>query len=274
MFYKLNKIILLWGCFILILGNQSLGKPHIESSIKPKDKLIPLQLWLQDEMERKNAKSQLIKLGKKAIPSLISLLEELCCSHKKAYILGREDEGQRAWKDLIEAMHTHNQRQITKAQTKLRRVDITQRLENDVIEILGKLKATAAIPQLIILMNSDIVLTKVYWNQSMRALIDIGTSSIPYLIDTLEKAEAQLKILESRNLSLVEKDNQQSEIHSANRVQKRAAMVLAAIGDEQVTPVLERVSQEIKFVNLDITPEIIELKNKLRAKKIPPIKGG
>ena len=106
-----------------------------------------------DEAKRQEAKVRLLSLGAESIGPLLALLEDLFRNEfMPRFALGRETEGKEAW-DHYQALEP---RKINERQLALQRLDgleISSRLKDDAIELLGHLRAKEGVPLLIRIME-------------------------------------------------------------------------------------------------------------------------
>jgi len=198
------------------------------------------KLWSSSESERESAKRTLLNKGKRSSKPLLVLLEDITDNHgKKRYAVGKE---------------------------KTEEYEITWRLENDVVELLGKLHSVEAIPILIKLFWSRPEITSLGMYPYMQALVSIGSSAVPKLIEVLNDAQSiAVKAVERENL---DNDKQQQWIdYKTYRIQAKAILVLGEIGDRQAMPILSRLRSTTKNEDLlffiDQSLKQIEERNKL-----------
>jgi len=207
------------------------------------DSLIK-NLWSPDESFRETAKKQLRQLGPTVIQPLMKLLEELKNTSKPIFESGKEAEGEEIYQSLLEAEKNKHSGEAAVYGMKLLDLDITARLREDAIELLGDVRAQEAIPYLITNMERQPILSKLYWCVSMESLVKIGSPAVPQLLESLQ--------------ALAEKNPKDRDDFAI----KRYAMVLAKIGDPRALPVLEKI-KPADSTTLDVTPEINRLRKKL-----------
>lgn len=201
-------------------------------------------LWSADESLRKTTKRQLRKLGPTAIQPLLNLLEELKNDPQLRFESGKEAEGEAAYKAYLEAKNNNRSEESREYWKKLYALDITARLRNDLIELLGDLQGEEAIPYLIIDMQRQPIVSKVRWCASMEALVKIGSPAV-------------LNLLELFSFWI----NREPEARDSFTL-RRIAMILAEIGDPRALPVLENVKPDDPILYID--PEIKKLRIKLQ----------
>lgn len=136
-----------------------------------------------------------------------------------------------------------------KASKASRDIIINQRLEEDICALLGRLRAKDAIPILIEAMEHQRS-ESLKWenmNSAMEALIDIGSASVPKVIEAMETTEA-------REAAVRDSDGEGPSEYRIKTIsvrhQTRAIMVLGKIGDVQALPSLKKLQTitESKFL--------------------------
>ncbi|HEV8486657.1 MAG TPA: hypothetical protein VGV87_24135 [Blastocatellia bacterium] len=188
------------------------------------------------------AKEQLTDIGSLSVKPLLSLLHELVANPGPRFPTGKEREGAEA----IERYQTLSQTERLRANPReFFSLEISSRLENDICEILGRLKATESIPTLIEIM----VLRKLgnsgdeFLNSEMVVLAQIGRQAVAPLMEAIQTAEKsaaaslqQTELGEALNTEDVKRSMIQRD---AQLIKLRAATVLGEIGDVSALPVLE-----------------------------------
>lgn len=193
-------------------------------------------LWSARDLDRASAKDQILQLGRKSIPALIKLLEDVANNPGPRFASGREEEGRHVWERVQSA--NFDKLDIHELDA-LREVEITWRLYRDALEPLGQLRAEAAVPLVVRLMSTDgPVLSKK--NSEMQALVEIGSAAVPKLLEIIETSD---EILASDDYWLGA-DHEYAQGPRKFRfvphfIKSRAAMVLGRIGDSSVLPALE-----------------------------------
>ena len=197
-------------------------------------------LWSARDSDRANAKDQILQLGPQSITALIKLLEELADKPGPRFASGTEEEGRRLWERVQSGKID---KLDIRAWDALNEVEISSRLYRDALELLGQLRAEAAVPLVVRLMSTDgQVLSKKH--AEMEALVKIGNAAIPRLLEILETSDETLasddywlgpdqKYAQGpRNFRFVPRF-----------IKPRAAMVLGQIGDPRVLSPLESALQ-------------------------------
>ena len=195
-------------------------------------------LWSADNAERERAKADLVKLNERAIPGLMTLLIDLIDNPTTPrFVTGREEEGKTLWGHPLDSPGITD---------KISEVIINSRLEYDIIEILGDLRAKEAIPILVEIMECRM---KDNWLRQrmlpeMKALVKIGKPAVPALIKSIEEAEERATPTGSRNPSITEAELQVFIRSSIETAQTRAVIVLGEIGVKSALPVLEKLLEQ------------------------------
>lgn len=201
------------------------------------------RLKSEDESVRATAKKNLIQLGPKAAKPLIALLEELINNPSPVYTLGKEKEGEQVYEELKKLpSEKMTAEKVNRLVDQMMKVSIGARLQNDVCELLGKIRSAEAVPTLMTLMlQQEPGSLFIKFTQAMGALADIGTPAVPALIQSIvdgEKNIAAAKVKTSP-LSAEEKLIREAKIYLNRYNQMRAAVILEDIGDARALPVLE-----------------------------------
>lgn len=193
----------------------------------------------RDERVRQAAKDKIVQFGATATKPLITFLEKLVRYPRNRYESGTsEDEFDQA-RESAERTSQSNTKQRREAAGQLSTTVINQRLKEDGCELLGRLRAEAAVPALIEAMES--------WpggdswensNAAMDALEKIGRTAIPDILEAIESAKLRA--------ARPQGGDHPSDFYvkaEAAKNQARASMVLAAIGDASASPALERLEK-------------------------------
>lgn len=199
------------------------------------------RLWSADDSERKAGKEELIRLGPRAITPLIELLQKTKRPSVAYYATGKEKEAERISRHLNRASKIGNRKEIEETSKQLANIEITSRLRNDAIELLGKLRAEQAIPELIelIVQEPKTNLSREYWRPEMKALVDIGSPAVASLLESIESARA--KVMTAQLHKGLSKKLWQELVESDTcKIQIRAVMVLGEIRQVQALPVLHK----------------------------------
>lgn len=202
-----------------------------------------------DEVKRQEGKEKLLLLGSSSIGLLVSLLGELSADpFRPWFVSGREREGIEAWERRQKADDSGNVAEARAASELIAQLEISGRLKNDVMELLGQLRAEEAVPILIRLMEErpvDNLWEKMRYD--MKALVAIGSAAVPQLIESIKNAKDTAK----RNWQPI----------PAYRIQVRAAIVLGMIGDERALPVLEELLRQENDMLVDLAIKQIKEKS-------------
>ena len=142
------------------------------------------ELWSANGAEREQARLDLVRLNRSAIPGLMSLLSDIVKDRSRPrFATGREEERRVLWQ--------HFQDSALSSSVDLSEVEITSRLEQDAIDILGDLQSVDAVPILIEVMKCRIKYNWIRepWSAEMIALQKIGKPAVPALVRLIEDAE-------------------------------------------------------------------------------------
>lgn len=107
------------------------------------------QLWSAEDAQKKAAKETLLSSGEMAVPSLLSLLDEIIAVPRNRFATGTEVGGMQAAERLDRALRYGNKKEVAEAGNDFFRLEITNRLKRDAVALLVELRAEAAIPRLI-----------------------------------------------------------------------------------------------------------------------------
>jgi HEAT repeat protein len=221
-------------------------------------------IWSSDDAERTSGKAKLIEMGKRSVPALVALLEDLVRNPGPRYVLGREAEGA-AIRERFFSLPA--EKQTLEEAKKLLSFSIESRLRLDLYEMLGKLRAEEAIPLLIrILEHEERHNMLDLMEPFMKALAEIGPPAVPRLIESIERAEAtaaQSTTFESAP-DLTETQRAQVVEQDANTIRVRAILVLEAIGDPRAIAILERLHEAT--TNPFVSKRTIEVISNIRKK--------
>ena len=198
------------------------------------------KLYSTSDTERQLAKEKLAQIGVPSVNPLLKLLHGLVASPGPRFPTGKEREGAEA----IERYKTlSSAERLRLSPGEFFSLEISSRLENDVCELLGKLKATESIPMLIEIMvlrergNSG----DEFLNREMVVLVQIGKRAVAPLIEAIHTAEASAaaSLLKIDLGALSTEEVKRSIQRDAQSIKLRAATVLGEIGDVRALPVLE-----------------------------------
>ena len=186
------------------------------------------------------AKDRLTQIGSPSVKPLLDLFHDLVAHPGPRFLTGKEREGAEA----IERYKNLSQTERLRGNMgEFFSLEISSRLENDICEILGRLKATESIPMLIEIMvlrergNSG----DEFLNREMVVLVQIGSQAVAPLIEAIHTAEASAaaSLLKIDLGALSTEEVKRSIQRDAQSIKLRAATVLGEIGDVRALPVLE-----------------------------------
>ena len=223
------------------------------------------QLWSADERERDAAKAIILRIGPRAIPNLIAVMRDLEDNPAPRYAPGQEEQVPQVearYRKLVEAGRKEEARDSLE---QLMNLKVNWRLERDVCDLLGKLKAEEAIPVLIEAMESeDRVSSWEVRSPQMHALVEIGYPAVPNLIEAIETAESRIANQTDSESSLSEEAKTRVAKIAVSQIQARASIVLGDIGDARALPVLETLlsATDDRFLSPYVTEAIVKIRKK------------
>jgi HEAT repeat protein len=167
-------------------------------------------LWSVDPGDAKAAKEKLITIGVEAVPGLLLTLEQLTRDPlRQRYPYERDDP-----------------------------TGIPTRVQEDVCEILGELRAVEAVPLLIRVIERRGAPTSLLGiTVEMTALERIGSPAVSALIEELKDPEPRLVELARRG------DGWPATANHISLVRRRVALTLGEIGDPAAIPALQEVAR-------------------------------
>jgi HEAT repeat protein len=191
--------------------------------------------------ERAQAKDAIFRMGSSAVPFLVAELDDLLMGEHTIYANGRELDAKRALARYETAILTGDDKERQQALEEVTNLVVTSRFRNDIIELLGRLKAVQAIPSLIAAMRGEQSAgASEQMSMAMRSLVEIGRPSVPPLLKLLEDAETVASSAPNvANTKVTQAEKRISTRLEVLRIRARAAMVLGEIGDPRALPVLE-----------------------------------
>jgi HEAT repeat protein len=225
------------------------------------------QLWSSNRNERTRAKARLLELGRLSVPALLALLQDLLDKSGQRYSLGNEERGRAALERWHHSVDTGDKDGAAQAYRDFSRWEITSRLREDAIFLLGALRAEEAVPLLIDIMareEADSPLSR-YEGPEMVALEQIGSAAVPMLLEVLE-TPAKAERAPAGNAPSTASGGWALGQHGGHfeyfKARSRAAMVLGEIGDIRALPVL----QDMLASNEDslLAPYLKEAINRIR----------
>jgi HEAT repeat protein len=248
------------------------------------------KLWSVAKSERELAKQQILYIGLEAGPSLISHLLDMINHPYPRFPTGREEEGIEAVKTYCTVLANEGySNNCQNARIKVNALAINARLIDDVIYLLGELKAEESIPILIEILKSE-----ASWGQSntytneLKALQSIGIPTIPHLIKEIKEADAGVLIIKKvftnyiieckfsgqmkeeyfereKNLADLNKEDSKEDINYRRQIiQMKSLWVLEKIGLPQILPPVKELlkTTEDKFLKAHLEHIIHILQNK------------
>jgi len=224
------------------------------------------RLWSVEFAERQKAKDNLVMVGDEAVPSLLVLLDDILHNQQPRFALGKEEEGKIAWEYYN---NLPSEKKTLAEYENTNKFEISRRLRNDILEILGRMKSEKAVPYL----------TKELWKRQAgsgmpqvagpgeqarpfkRTLIQIGSSAVPDLISVLESTDSKTNIFGE---PITEHSKQIVAQAMIINFQSDIVTILSEIGDVRALPVLYR----LKNAKIDpsFTRYLINAINKIQAK--------
>ncbi|MEN3331489.1 MAG: hypothetical protein V7641_854 [Blastocatellia bacterium] len=193
-------------------------------------------LWSANDEERQAAKEKLIQLGQASVQPLIDLLQDIITNPTARYLRGKEMEASEL-DERLRSLPKESRREAVRLVNQLGELVVNWRLKSDICELLGRLRAEAAIPVLMKMMETeDSIGSEERMNPAMKALVRIGPVIFPRIIEAIETAESRAAATKFGF------DHTPSEFFiraETVKIQARAAMILGAMGDTRALPILE-----------------------------------
>jgi HEAT repeat protein len=223
------------------------------------------RLYSADDANKELAKREILAAGTMAAKPLCSLLTDLLENPYPRFPKGEEEEASKALTLYSRVdVKTLSLDDMKKRSAIARKYFINSRLITDIVELLGQLKASAAIPNLVRIMRSrDLFAGPDGFGIEMVALTRIGQPAVPYLITALKEAKEIARRREDVNLSFVIDENEADEEEAGeitdsdesgeyaeevkirlHKILLRAVMVLGQIPDEEGLSFLEGLLKE------------------------------
>ena len=170
------------------------SRPSTAEQIAKKDKVEQAikKLWSADDSLRLRGCEEILQMGAAAAGPLSDLLIGLVRDRRPRFATEMEQEGRRAleafldWVRVMERPLENDPQLLT-----LSRLAINSRLINDVISLLGELKAPEAVPVLIQIMERR-QLSGPPTGPELRALAKIGSPAVPFLVNSISTAMTTL----------------------------------------------------------------------------------
>jgi HEAT repeat protein len=170
------------------MSNHSTPNSKIEQLVE--------KLRSSNRSVREQTKIYLTLSGSKAIAPLLDLLLDLAINRHPRFQIGEEEKGEAMVAKYCEIMKQEGiySNKLDALSDKLDDLAINDRLARDIIFLLGKLKAEAAVPLLIKRMEYLAISGYGnYYTEEKIALESIGSSAIPYLIKSITEAESRVR---------------------------------------------------------------------------------
>lgn len=256
------------------------------------------KLWSPDEQERKTAKKQVLRIGAKSIGPLISLLLDLLENPYPRFPTGYEAEGENAveyHKKL--SQHQPSYEEIEESIALSTKLFINSRLIDDVVYLLGELRAEEAIGILIrILEGRNMYVVPDTYGCESESLQKIGYPAVPCLIAAIRGARSTAEKHSDIHLGCVmdfgeidspqnnetvrlpiawfeEGDEQETEEEvnfRVRRIQCRSLRILGAIRDPTALPFLTQLLAEAVderlIIDVQAVIDIITERNSSRSR--------
>ena len=241
--------------FILLVSTVSLrcvaqredrvAQNHIASQNEVDSILTKLQS--RDESDVREARAALAEMGEGAIEPLISLLKDLTNQAVKrpGTVAGGSVPG-------------HNARVVDP--------NTRSRTENDIYDILGRLRAVEAVPLLVAIMEEEEIDDMIQgMSPVMRALAEIGPAAVPQLIRSIDDAKSTASAVPELLASdLTEETRRRNLGWIQGRIELRATLVLREIADPRAIPALERLQtmSDNEFIVTQAREAVTKIQNR------------
>ena len=271
--------------FVTVIQAMSgITEPEMNRQVDPRAKQAIQKLWSPDQLVREQGRKEVMRIGSAAINPLIELLSDLLKNKSPRFAAGKEEEGQKALKDYVNLIRKTRGPVLGSEESKaLSSFVINTRLISDCIFLLGELRAIEAVSILIYIMENRTMSNSI--DAEMQALINIGVPAVPFLIKSIENANATAREFEpvffgyeipidwkeiigeqsdthQDNLELDEEDDETAK-QIALEIKAKAIKVLGEIGNQSALPFLESLNKTVdsQFLNHMILQAIKRIKN-------------
>ena len=245
-------------------------------------------LWSSSDAERRRGLDRMLLLGARSVDRLIGLLSELVHDQRPRFPIDKEQEGATVLRDFPAALRNYSKdpshyRGLT---NRLSALAINSRLMEDVVYLLGELKAEPAVPILIEILNKHSGLPGL-GGPEKSALCRIGVAAVPQLIESLDESKirafgfdsvvygyrVQIDLSENKNADPEdpESDDEEDSVEAdekvrinrwINRVRQRVVFILGEIGDLGSLAALEKLLRGTK--DEDLIERIQDAINKIQ----------
>ena len=163
--------------FMLILGLPVNSGPIPQA--RDQEVAIAIEkLWSASDTDRQDGIKQIRRLAPASIKPLVALLSDLIRDQRPRFPAGREEDGKRVLETYLKAPSDD-------AADRVDELAINSRLMTDVINLLADLKAEAAVPVLIEILNKNSLAT----GPEASALLSIGGGAVSELIKDLDESQ-------------------------------------------------------------------------------------
>jgi hypothetical protein len=199
------------------------------------------QLWSANATERDAGKERLLSLKHDAIRPLLRLLEDLTFNERQRYPTGLQSMGAWIFERYQESLASGDKAKIRELHEHLSQIEISDRLENDVCELLGQLRSVAAVPGLIRLIGHRAAAAwgSGSWSHisssATYAVSQIGSPAVPRVVEAIHFADDLAANKVARDTSGPKTKTLKGR---ANVIRVQLAAVLAEIGDAAALPAL------------------------------------
>jgi hypothetical protein len=195
-------------------------------------------LWSAYQSQRQNAKAELRDAGVEAIGPLVSLLEEFVFTPGSTFGDRKEKQFRRYLDYRRNTTSGIDREEGPGSMEEMSAVAV--RVKQDGIDLLGSLRAEAAVPVLIQLMFEELEIAgRKHDYPEMDAIRKIGPPAIPGLIKTIETADQTAKSIEITGQRWSLKQRQQIRESVRHVIQERTVVLLGRMRDARVLPFLD-----------------------------------
>lgn len=252
-------------CNVLFIAILSFGDANIyslrrvsEPQASPSERVVESaidDLFSLDDEERQQAKALLRRHKIDATHRLFELYRSIRANHSQLYARGKPYERVRT--EYTEALRVQDLKRLERAEAELSRFDITQRLLQDVINLLTEMRSREAAKAFVDAMRTY---PSYMWShtepiyEEMQALIEMKSFALPDLIEALDTSI-------SRHGG-VYGDGLEGQLSFA--FERHLIIILGNIGDPAALPVLEKTRETSSLLIPSIDEAIRAISGKAR----------
>lgn len=252
-------------CNVLFAAVLSIGDAHVYSSsglsvsqTSPSERVVESaidDLFSFDNEERQQAKALLRRHKTDATHRLFELYKSIRANHRRLYARGKPYERARA--EYTEALRVQDLKRLERAEAELSRFDITERLLQDIINLLTEMRSREAAKAFV---DSMRTYPSYMWSHTepiygeMQALIEMKSFALPDLIEALDTSISRHRGAYGDSL----------EDQLSFAFERHLIIILGHIGDPAALPILERTRETSSLLIPSIDEAIRAIRGKAR----------